>query len=226
MQPKAKLYRWRASSPEALLESRSCLFILLMNWLLQGIRGMDGKEISFRLILLAAGTSVLGAGLAWATDWPLSTIAPLALALVHSINFLANGQFWVCLRYCPGYRQDSVLLRQRVERLFDRVAGSAWLDEAVVIGSLARQPQAPGPRSDIDLRLVFPPGWRGWLRTNLLLLELRAWAFVTRLPLDVYAYEHPAVLRRFDQSEPLGILLDRAARLRRGFANRELAWLR
>lgn len=224
--PKAKAYRLRASSASELFTSRNFLFILTVNWLLQGVRGMDRKELSFRLLLLAC--------VALGLVWPLTALTGLstlpaaapAVIIAHTLNFLVNGQFWVCLRYCPGYRQQPAVLAARLASLLDRVAALPWLEEAVLIGSTARRPDNPGPRSDVDLRLVFPPGLGGWLRVNLLLLELRAMAFVNRLPLDVYAYEHPASLRRFDQSEPLGILLDRRARLRRGFANRELVWLR
>jgi hypothetical protein len=226
MQPKAKLYRFRADSPEAFFASRSCLFILGLNWLMQGVRGMDPKELSFRL-MLEAGLAGLVAWLTW-----LSTgIAPLAalaagLLVAHTLNFLVNGQFWVCLRYCPSYRRSTRRLARELQGLLGIVAGRAWLAEAVLLGSTVTRLNAPAPRADIDLRLIFPPGLAGWLRTNLLLLELRATAFHRGLPLDVYAYEHPASLRRFDQSEPLGILLDRQARLRRGFANRRLVWLR
>jgi hypothetical protein len=226
MQPKAKLYRFRASSAATLFESRSCLLILGLNWLMQGMRGMDPKELSFRLLLLAGMT----AALAWPA-WLATGVAPLTalaagLLVAHTLNFLVNGQVWVCLRYCPFYRRDSRFLARELQALLDSVVLRPWLAEAVLLGSTVVRPAAPGPRADIDLRLIFPPGLAGWRRTNLLLLELRARALWRGLPLDVYAYEHPACLRRFDQSEPLGILLDRQARLRRGFANRQLVWLR
>lgn len=223
---KPKAYRWRSGSLEALFTSRSCLFILAVNWLLQGVRGMDAKELSFRLMLLGmltAGLAVLLTGLL-----AVPPLVALGLGMLggHTVNFLLNGQFWVCLRYCPAYRLDPSRLARALDRLLDGLATRPWLEEAVLIGSTVRPGSPLGARSDIDLRLVFPPGIRGWLRTNLLLLRLRGWALVSRLPLDVYAYEHPATLRRFDQSEPLGIILDRRARLRRGFANRQLVWLR
>jgi L-malate glycosyltransferase len=226
MQPKAKTYRLRATSPASLFESRNCLFILAVNWLLQGMRGMDPKELGFRLILLA-----LMAGLA---AWPLaaflglSGLAALALGLGigHTLNFLLNGQLWVVLRYCPAYRQDPARLAARISALLDDVARQSWLGEAVLMGSTVTRLKTPRSRADIDLRLIFPPGVAGWLRTNLYLLRLRFLAACRGLPLDLYAYAHPAVLRRFDQSEPLGIILDRQVRLKRGFANRRLVWLR
>jgi hypothetical protein len=225
MQPKAKLYRYRADSPLPVFSSRSCLFILLANWLFQGVRGMDAKELGFRLLLLfvVAGLSAWLSHLAFGLSG-LGALA-LGLSLGHTFNFLLNGQFWVCLRYCPAYRRDPAVLGRAVEGLVQDLQRRRWLDEAVIIGSLATRPRLPAPRADIDVRLIFPAGIGNWLRTNLLLLRLRAKAFLRGLPLDIYAYEHPALLRRFDQSEPLGIILDRGSRLRRGFANRRLVWL-
>ena len=226
MQPKAKTYRLRATSSAGLFESRNCLFILAVNWLLQGMRGMDPKELGFRLLLLA-----LMAGLAaWtlAGFLGLSGLAALALGLGigHTLNFLLNGQLWVVLRYCPGYRQDPARLATQISALLDDVARQSWLSEAVLMGSTVTRLATPRSRADIDLRLIFPPGVAGWLQTNLYLLRLRVLAACRGLPLDLYAYAHPAVLRRFDQSEPLGIILDRGVRLKRGFANRRLVWLR
>lgn len=225
MQPKAKVFRLRASSPDTLFASRSCGFILLTNWLFQGVRGMDPKELSFRLLLLIGGSTAIAGIVHTQAEVAPPTALVLGLLASHTLNFLVNGQFWVCLRYCPAYHREQQTLARSVGALVSDVQRQSWLSEAVIIGSLARQPTLPGARADIDLRLVFPPGIGNWLRTNLLLLRLRTKAFFAGLPLDLYAYEHPATLRRFDQSEPLGIVLDRKARLRRGFANRQLVWL-
>jgi len=226
MQPKAKSFRFRANAPRALFESRNCLFILAVNWLFQGMRGMDPKELGFRLLLLAAATALATALVAGLFAVRGLTALALGLAIGHTVNFLANGQLWVVLRYCPGYRREPARLARAIAGLLDDVARQDWLGEAVLLGSTVSRVETPRARADIDLRLIFPPGLDGWLRTNLYLLRLRLLAACRGLPLDVYAYEHPAVLRRFDQSEPLGIILDRERRLKRGFANRRLVWLR
>ena len=226
MQPKAKSFRLRANAPRALFESRSCLFILAVNWLLQGMRGMDAKELGFRLLLLGLTTALATSIIAGAFALPGLTALALGLGVGHTLNFLANGQLWVVLRYCPGYRHEPARLARTIAGLLDDVARQDWLGEAVLLGSTVTRLETPRARADIDLRLIFPPGLGGWLRTNLYLLRLRFAAACRGVPLDVYAYEHPAVLRRFDQSEPLGIILDRERRLKRGFANRRLVWLR
>jgi hypothetical protein len=89
-----KLKRFPApfDSPALAGVTQSCAFILAANWLMQGVRGMDRKELAFRLLLEAALTAALLVALA-----PLGGPASLAaaLVLVHSLNFTLNGQVWV-----------------------------------------------------------------------------------------------------------------------------------
>jgi hypothetical protein len=214
-----KLKRFPApfDSPALAGVTQSCAFILAANWLMQGVRGMDRKELAFRLLLEAALTPVLLAAL------PLlggPAALTCALTLAHSLNFTLNGQVWVCARYCPWYHRNqaaSAAFLVAIRRLLER---QAWLEEAALIGSRSRAHEAQGPRSDIDLRLVVPPGLSGWLRANLLLLRLRSLAFVRAIPLDLYAYDSPASLGRLDQAEPLRPILDRRGRLAAAFAHR------
>jgi hypothetical protein len=58
------------------------------------------------------------------------------------------------------------------------------------------------------------------VRTNLLLLRLRTAAFLRAIPLDLYAYDTPESLRRFDQRERLLVILDRQGRLAAAFPER------
>ncbi|HEX2525793.1 MAG TPA: nucleotidyltransferase domain-containing protein [Geminicoccus sp.] len=197
---------------------QSCLAILLINWVFQGMRGMQGKELSFRLLF-----GLVVAGIAGSICWSAGAgplLSPcMGLLVGHSANFLVNGQFWVCARYCPSYRGNADAVALATTGLAGRLARLAWLSEAAFIGSRARG-GAPSDRSDIDLRLIFPPGPAAWRRMNLLVLQLRAWALWKHVPLDLYAYDRPDALRRFDQSEPLLIVKDDDGRLRDMFPMR------
>ena len=211
--------RFPIAPRNALLAStlQSCAVILAINWVFQGMRGMGLKELAFRLgleaLVLALGfTALLGIGL----GWPLALTS--AAFLAHGVSFTLNGQVWVCARYCRWWRREPEAVTDFAQRVAARLQATGWLEEAAVIGSLAAKPQ--GTRSDIDLRLIFPRGVNAWWRVNVLLLELRTRAFFARIPLDLYAYDSPEALRRFDQTEPLLVLLDRAGRLRAGFAQR------
>ncbi|WP_191060993.1 nucleotidyltransferase family protein [Geminicoccus harenae] len=200
---------------------QSCLVILAINWVFQGMRGMQAKELAFRIGLgaLLALATALPLGLA---DLPAPLAAIAGILVGHSVNFLLNGQFWVCARYCRAYRGQALHIERATWDLAREIARLPWLTEAAFIGSRARGGRA-NDRSDIDLRLVFPPGLLGWWRTNWLLLRLRSRALVQGVPLDLYAYDRPDALHRFDQDEPLLVVKDELGRLHRAFPGRA-AW--
>lgn len=221
-EPKRKSFPWHPRSPALAALTQTCIFILAVNWCLQGMRGMDRKELTFRLgleLLVAAALVPVLARLL-----PSGTAGVAALLAAHTASFTLNGQFWVCARYCRCYGRDPRLLDTFLQRTAATLRRRPWLREAVCIGSLGRTGTAQGDRADLDLRLLFPPGPRGWLRTNLLLLRLRAHAFVAGIPLDLYAYERPDRLLRFDQREPLLVLIDRDGRLARLYPHRVTPW--
>ncbi|MEZ5823499.1 MAG: hypothetical protein R3C97_01765 [Geminicoccaceae bacterium] len=144
--------------------------VLAINWVMQGMRGMDRKELSFRLLLellvfltLLPAFELIGFGM-------VSRVAAASLT-AHSFNFLFNGQLWVCVRYCPFYRRDPRAIDRWRDRCFARLAASALLREAVCIGSQGRGAGTRSENSDIDLRLFFGRGLLDWLAVNLLLMR-------------------------------------------------------
>ncbi len=192
--------------------------VLAVNWLMQGMRGMQRKELGFRLLLEGGVAALFFAPLTAAgLDPPLALI--VAPVLAHTAGFLFNGQLWVCMRYASFWRRDPAALDAFLGETAARLRGLGWLAEAFCIGSLGAGGHA-GPRSDIDLRLVFPPGPGGWIRTNLLLLELRSRALFRGIPLDLYAYDDLAPLARLRPGEGVTLLCDRRGRLARAFADR------
>lgn len=220
---KPKLFPIQPRSPVLARWMQSCLFILAVNWCLQGMRGMDRKELSFRLLseagcalLLTLAGGMAGLSLPW-------SLGP-AVLVAHSLSFTLNGQLWVCVRYCRFYRRDPAALERFLHGVATELSRLPWLDEAVCIGSRGDRGLVRDERSDLDLRLVFPPGWRNWHRVNLLLLKLRTRAFLAAIPLDLYAYDQPSSLRRFDQRERLLVLLDRYGWLQVLFPERVTPW--
>jgi hypothetical protein len=199
--------------------TQGCAFILAANWLMQGVRGMDRKELASRLLLEALAAALLVAAL-WPLALGLTASAILTSALAHTLSFTLNGQVWVCVRYCPFYARDPAAVARFAHALVEDLRRLPWLEEAAIIGSRAASDPAWGPRSDIDLRLVTAPGLAGWLRTGLLTLRLRAAAFLRAVPLDLYAYDAPSSLARLDQREPLRVVLDRRGRLAAAFPQR------
>jgi hypothetical protein len=222
-EPKLKAFPIRPHSAWLAGLMQSCAFILAVNWCLQGMRGMEAKELSFRLAaeLLLAGLAAMLTSLAL----PLPMALAVGLLGAHTASFTLNGQVWVCARYCRCYRRDPEALERFLQRTADELRALPWLREAVCIGSRSRRDTVQGDRADLDLRLLFPPGLFSWLRTNLLLLRLRTRAFLGMIPLDLYAYDRPQTLRRFDQRERLLLLLDRDGRLADLYPRRAVPWL-
>jgi hypothetical protein len=212
--PKLKTFPFRPRSPRLARLMQSCAFILAVNWCLQGMRGMDRKELAFRLgaellvALLLAGK--LG-------------IVP-ALLVAHTLSFTFNGQVWVGARYCRFWRREPETLDRWLASVATELQDLPWLREAACIGSRGDLGRVRSTRADLDLRLVFPRGIVGWLKVNLLLLRLRSWAFLTGIPLDLYAYDNPASLQRFNQGERLLVLLDRDGKLAAWFPERVVRW--
>ena len=80
-----KLKRFPAplDSPVLAGVTQSCAFILAANWLMQGMRGMDRKELAFRLLpeaVLTAATLplLLGLGIWGALRWSWRSPRPTA----------------------------------------------------------------------------------------------------------------------------------------------------
>ncbi len=212
--PKAKVFPVAPSRAWLAAALQSCPVILAINWCTQGIRGMDRGELAFRLLLEAV---------VWLSLAP--ALGPLpALLAAHTLNFLVNGQLWVCARYCLFWHRSPAALNGFLADVAARLRELTWLEEAVCIGSCGAEAVACHDRADIDLRLVAPPGLLGWLRVNLLLLALRTRALFSLIPLDLYGYDSPASLQRFRQDEPLLVILDRRGRIAERFAGRRLVW--
>ncbi|MFO1038685.1 MAG: hypothetical protein U1E45_17745 [Geminicoccaceae bacterium] len=217
--PKVKHFPIQPSWPPAARAMQSCAFILAANWVFQGMRGMDRKELGFRLGLEAL-VAFLIASVLIAHEIGAEPAAILALLLAHTASFLFNGQLWVCARYCRAWHRDPATLEAAFLDIVRELRRQPWLDEAVAIGSRGDRGAVRGDRSDLDVRIVVPEGIEGLVRANLLLIRLRTEALLGRIPLDIYAYDEPRSLDRFDQRERLLVLLDRRGRLERRYPQR------
>lgn len=209
---KEKKYSWmpRSRFLQALMQSP--LGILAINWVFQGMRGMQRKELIFRVFLELIMMAVF-AGFIGLVYGPVTALV-LGFLLAHSINWLFNTHLWVCVRYFPVYSRSPAALEEFLSRAGVYLDSLEWLEEAVFIGSVGDHGRVCTDRSDIDLRLIFPAGCLNWLRTNLLLIRLRVSALFKVIPLDLYAYDTVSALDRFRQDEGLQILLDRRGRVK------------
>ena len=218
MLPKIKPFPLINTTSPLFALSQSCVFILAANWVMQGMRGMDSKELSFRILLEGSvATALLLAIPSYVNPWQAVVMSVMG---AHTASFLFNGQVWVCARYCRMYNRSPSAIDSW---LADRIAwlrSLGWLDVSLCIGSQGQGTGTRTSRSDIDLRLIFPPGGWNWLRLNGLLLLLRTEAFIRAIPLDLYAYDTIESLKRFDPEEPIMVITDRQDHLARTMGHR------
>lgn len=215
---KKKQFSWMPQSSCLRNLMQSCFGLLAINWCFQGMRGMQIKELSFRLLL----ESLAIIWIYFSLPHSLSLWERLFVSLLgaHTLNWLFNGQLWVCVRYCSFYHRKTEALQDFLRETEKRLQSLPWLQEAVCIGSVGNKGSVYSERSDIDLRLIFPTGKLHWLLINLLLLRLRVTALFLVIPLDLYAYNSLSALDRFRQDEHLHLILDRQGLIANRYSGR------
>jgi len=206
-QPKKKKFGWMPNSTFLLKIMQSNLAILAINWIFQGMRGMQSKELSFR-ILFEIIMIIFFYHFIFINIFDLWENLLFSLISAHSINWLFNTHLWVCVRYFEIYRRNPDSLRVFLSNVSKQIEGISWIDSAVCIGSIGDKGDVNTWRSDIDLRLFFKPGVFNYLKMNFYLLYLRTQALFTIIPLDLYAYNHISFLDNFKKGEGMILIKD------------------
>ena len=193
--------------------------ILFINWVFQGIRGMQYKEVSFRIlletiVLLLIYELLISSGIS--SIWSFL----ISLLFSHTINWLFNTHLWVCMRYMKFYRRNPDALREFLRKVSSDIQQKSWLSEAVCIGSVGDKGDVTSWRSDIDLRLFFGNGILNYFCLNLYLIYLRTWALINVIPLDLYAYDDISKLHEFKLGEGIKVIKDDLGLILKEFPNR------
>lgn len=217
--PKEKKFPFEPSLPILKIIIKSGFGILLINWVFQGMRGMQKKELLFRIVFELICTSVILL-IFIAQDVHLARSFLYALVITHTCNWLLNTHLWVCVRYMKFYRRDPDALSQFLEKVSLELQSKPWIIEAVCIGSVGDKKEISTWRSDIDLRIFFTRGVMNYIRLNLYLIYLRTWALITVIPLDLYAYDDIDILSRFKADEGILLIKDRNDRIKHMYADR------
>ena len=215
---KKKIYSWMPKTRFLRMLMQSPIGILGINWVFQGMRGMQQKELGFRVLLELILLITISMFLPEA--WGVFIKFLVSLFIAHSLNWFFNTHLWVCVRYFPVYRRDPKVLSSYLAKEEKFLQSLPWLNEAVCIGSVGDSGDISSERSDIDLRLIFPSGIINWFRVNILLLRLRFYALFLIIPLDLYAYDDINALDQFRQDEGMRVILDRQSCLSIRFVNR------
>jgi hypothetical protein len=158
------------------------IIVLFVNWIFQGMRGMQYKELSFRVII-----EILFIFLIF---YFLKFSLLLSFLLVHTFFWIFLCQFWLINRYSLNYTNNLKKMNQTYKKIINKVIRFKTLDEAIVIGSLSSQKKILKINSDVDLRIFFSNSIKSYFTLNLFLSYLRIYSFITKFPLDIYCYDN------------------------------------
>lgn len=195
-QPKSKLIQNLMASPPG---------VIIINWTFQGVLGMVGSELIFKILYEVVIFAISFTLLFTAIRNKISLIL-LCFFIAHTLNWTLNNSFFAMLRYV-GYRITRYSYFQKcVERFESHVQGQNYLLYVLVYGSISRGEDFR-PTSDYDVRIVPRKGIVNRIKANLLLMREKTIAFFTGFPLDAYLYDDVSYLSRLRKDEkPLAIV--------------------
>ncbi len=192
----------------------------LRNWLHQAITYMDKGERTIRLLMESGEVLILWLILVNTTASSSSgqyAILLFAIVLVHTLNWLLNGNFWALYLFAvpsarnPGEVETVRYLNEMATRLsrYDSITGLA------IFGSVTRGKWHNC--SDIDIRIIRKPGVTNLISASLVSIRERARAFFKRQPLDLFLADDISFLRKMRSDETPVFLIKRDSRLEREY---------
>lgn len=183
----------------------SFLMIIIINWFFQGTRGMQYKELIFRIFIEI--TLII-------FFYKIIEITLLfSIVISHTIFWIFFCQFWLVLRYFPFYTNNLHSMNVTCKKIIKKIKEFQYLNEAVIIGSLSKEKKISNVNSDLDLRIFFPEKIKSFFIINFFLNYLRLYSFLEKFPLDIYSYDNFDVLKKIDKKDKIFIVKDKKKKL-------------
>lgn len=170
--------------------------IFLSAWILQGIRIMNWREATLKVLI----TVVIAVAL-----FLLGVPVIISFVIAHTLNFAFNGQLYAMYTHMgathvtANHFLEETILDSNLCKKNNYVAAS------IAYGSLSRG--CFKSTSDIDMRIVPLESESGWWNCVFFALWLRILAFIHHYPLDLYVYSGTTCAKRM-RSDELPIMLD------------------
>ena len=91
----------------------SFIFISIINWIMQGMRGMQTKELLFRICLEIFSVILI---------FNLTNLNLIYIfIIIHTVFWLFNSHFWVIMRYSSLYSNDTNHLEKISNQIVDKI---------------------------------------------------------------------------------------------------------
>lgn len=158
--------------------------LTVINWLFQGMRGMDtadrmGKIIFDILIFIVAMFLIDGS-----ETYRISS----SLILAHTLNWLLNANFWVIGRFNGITRTPPSRFFPYLRKMSARINKNNSIFAVIIIGGLSRN-KSFKTTSDVDIMFIRERGFKNAVKAVVVTISERAIAFFSKFPLDLQLYD-------------------------------------
>jgi predicted nucleotidyltransferase len=186
------------------------IFIVLSNWIFQGMLYADKTERSFRLLLDGLMTLILYAVF---TNFIPSVYIGLTLSFLvaHTVNWIFNGQLFVLGRYLGIKPKKQNEFCKYINELKYRAEREKSIQLVAVYGSLSRKELTES--SDLDVRIIRKTGLLNGLKACLFGFSERTRALFDRFPLDLYIIDSKDHLSKIRDDETAILVYDASKRV-------------
>jgi len=223
MKKKNKKFYWQPRNPWLNNLMNSAVGILSINWVFQGILGMDPTERNFKIFL-----DLLLAGLfAVILSQFINPICSISCGLIaaHTINWLFNGHLFVIGRFIGFTSNQPESILQYMNDVQRRIQNADFLLGGIIIGKIARG-GGISSTSDVDIRLVRRKGFLNGLKASYWSLNERSRALFNKFPLDLYTHDNLETLNRLNPDEKPIIVFDPDGAFKEKYEHRGFSFLK
>ena len=203
---KKKRYAWNPKNEILYKLMTSRVGVVCINWVFQGVLGMDRAERVFKILLDLLLTMLASAAFSLAR-FPLWLAVASGFITAHTINWLFNTHFWVMGRYLGITHNPRSRILTYIRFLAEVAQDRAFLLGVIVFGNMTRGGEVRSD-SDIDVRYVREKGVANAVRANLFSLREKIRALFLKMPLDSYICDELSSLDRLRKEERPIILYD------------------
>ena len=183
------------------------IMVLLINWIFQGIRGMQSKELSFRVILEFLFIVILF----YYSKFNLW----LCIVIIHTFFWIFLCQYWVINRYSSFYSNNLKKMNLTYKKIIYKILKFKSLEEAIVIGSASAKNKILKINSDLDLRIFFNKSTKSYFTHNLFLYYLRIYSLINKFPLDIYCCNNLKIIKEFSKIRKILIIKDKNSSIKK-----------
>lgn len=224
---KKKTFAWQPKNKLLYNLMSSWPGVIIINWVFQGLLGMDPSERIFKIGLDMVLTPLLTVPLSNVLELWLAVL--IGFAIAHTINWIFNGHLFVIGRFVGFTKTAPQKIWKYMMGIEERVRHKPFLSGVIVLGAVTRGENVR-ETSDVDIRFVRERGLRNALLANCYGMYEKTRALFHRFPLDLYVYDSFDSLDRLREDEqpiilydPKGILKQRYKK--RGFQSLSSAYL-